>query len=234
MLESVAGGGGVDGVSVAGGVDGCGVPELVAGGGAMGVPDSEGAVVAGFGVLGGADGSGVLLQATTDAQAATSNACDRFMRNLVLFESAKSPMLSSLRRCVVPTHQTRAQHAVGRVLTGCAAFATVAEKSWSAGGVVVSRRCPFPLNINGWNPPAAIGTAPALNEVPAASGITNPTPEESQMLHYAVVFFVIALIAAVFGFGGIAAGAAEIAKILFFIFIIIAAVTFVMSLIRKS
>ena len=28
------------------------------------------------------------------------------------------------------------------------------------------------------------------------------------MLHYAVVFFIIALIAAVFGFGGIAAGAA--------------------------
>ena len=38
------------------------------------------------------------------------------------------------------------------------------------------------------------------------------------MLYWAAVFFVIALIAAVFGFGGIAAGAAEIAKILFFIF----------------
>jgi len=32
------------------------------------------------------------------------------------------------------------------------------------------------------------------------------------MLHYAVVFLVIALIAASFGFGGIAAGAAGIAK----------------------
>src|SRR5690242_11491135 len=39
-----------------------------------------------------------------------------------------------------------------------------------------------------------------------------------QMLHYAVVFFIIALIAAVFGFGGIAAGAVGIAKVLFFIF----------------
>jgi uncharacterized membrane protein YtjA (UPF0391 family) len=47
------------------------------------------------------------------------------------------------------------------------------------------------------------------------------------MLHYAVVFFVIALIAAVFGFGGIAAGAVEIAKILFFVFIILAVVTFI-------
>jgi uncharacterized membrane protein YtjA (UPF0391 family) len=54
------------------------------------------------------------------------------------------------------------------------------------------------------------------------------------VLHYAVVFFVIALVAAVFGFGGIAAGAVEIAKIIFFVFIAIAAVTFVMSLIRRG
>src|ERR1700712_53936 len=54
------------------------------------------------------------------------------------------------------------------------------------------------------------------------------------MLHYAVVFFVIALVAALFGFGGIAAGAAGIAKILFFAFLIIAIVTFLMSLARKE
>ena len=53
------------------------------------------------------------------------------------------------------------------------------------------------------------------------------------MLHYAVVFLVIALIAAVFGFGGIAAGAVEIAKILFYVFLVVAAVTFVMGLLRK-
>ena len=47
------------------------------------------------------------------------------------------------------------------------------------------------------------------------------------MLHYAVVFLVIALIAAVFGFGGIAASAVGIAKILFFVFIILAVVTFI-------
>ena len=39
------------------------------------------------------------------------------------------------------------------------------------------------------------------------------------MLHYAVVFFVIALIAAVLGFGGIAASAAGIAKLLFVVFL---------------
>ena len=52
------------------------------------------------------------------------------------------------------------------------------------------------------------------------------------MLHYTVVFLVIALIAAVLGFGGIVAGAVEIAKILFFIFLILTVVSFVVSLLR--
>lgn len=46
------------------------------------------------------------------------------------------------------------------------------------------------------------------------------------MLHYAIVFFVIALIAALFGFGGIAASAVGIAKILFFVFIVLAIASF--------
>ncbi|MBV8271722.1 MAG: DUF1328 domain-containing protein [Cupriavidus sp.] len=53
------------------------------------------------------------------------------------------------------------------------------------------------------------------------------------MLQYALVFFIVALIAAIFGFGGIAAGAVEIAKILFFIFLVVALVTFVMGLVRR-
>ncbi len=44
---------------------------------------------------------------------------------------------------------------------------------------------------------------------------------EVVMLYYAAMFFVIAVVAAIFGFGGIAAGAVEIAKILFFIFLIL-------------
>ena len=54
------------------------------------------------------------------------------------------------------------------------------------------------------------------------------------MLHYAVVFFIIALIAAVFGFGGIAAGAVGIAKVLFFVFLVLAALTFVANLISMN
>jgi uncharacterized membrane protein YtjA (UPF0391 family) len=51
-------------------------------------------------------------------------------------------------------------------------------------------------------------------------------PREWSMLHYAVVFLVIALIAAVLGFTGIATGAATIAKILFIVFVILAVATF--------
>jgi uncharacterized membrane protein YtjA (UPF0391 family) len=61
---------------------------------------------------------------------------------------------------------------------------------------------------------------------------SNPLVETS-MLRYAAIFFVIAIIAAVFGFGGIAAGAAEIAKVLFFIFIVIFLVTLLMGVIRR-
>lgn len=46
------------------------------------------------------------------------------------------------------------------------------------------------------------------------------------MLHFAVVFFVIALVTALFGFGGVAAGAVGIAKVLFFVFLVLAVVTF--------
>ena len=53
------------------------------------------------------------------------------------------------------------------------------------------------------------------------------------MLYWAAVFFIIALVAAIFGFGGIAAGAAEIGKVLFFIFLIVFAVTFIFGLMSR-
>ena len=51
------------------------------------------------------------------------------------------------------------------------------------------------------------------------------------MLSWAIGFFIIALIAAVFGFGGIAGGAASIAQILFGLFIVLFLVSLVMSLV---
>ncbi len=53
------------------------------------------------------------------------------------------------------------------------------------------------------------------------------------MLYYALVFFIVALVAAIFGFGGIAAGAVGIAKVLFFVFIVLAVASFLYGLIAK-
>lgn len=47
------------------------------------------------------------------------------------------------------------------------------------------------------------------------------------MLYWSVVFFVLALVAAIFGFGGIAAGAATIGKILFLGFLALAVLSLV-------
>lgn len=54
------------------------------------------------------------------------------------------------------------------------------------------------------------------------------------MLHYAVVFFVVALVAALLGFTGIAAGAVEIARMLFFIFILLFLASLIIGLIRRK
>ncbi len=54
------------------------------------------------------------------------------------------------------------------------------------------------------------------------------------MLRYALIFFIIALIAALFGFTGVAVGAAEIAKILFFVFLVVAGVSLVLGLLRRG
>ncbi|HKK70058.1 MAG TPA: DUF1328 domain-containing protein [Candidatus Krumholzibacteria bacterium] len=52
------------------------------------------------------------------------------------------------------------------------------------------------------------------------------------MLGWAVTFFVIALVAALFGFTGIAVAAASIAKVLFFIFLVLFLVALVMGIFR--
>ena len=54
------------------------------------------------------------------------------------------------------------------------------------------------------------------------------------MLRWAATFFVIAIIAAIFGFGGIAGGAVEIAKVLFYIFIVVFLISLVFGLINKK
>jgi uncharacterized membrane protein YtjA (UPF0391 family) len=54
------------------------------------------------------------------------------------------------------------------------------------------------------------------------------------MLYYTLVFLVVALIAGVLGFTGVAAGAVEIARILFFIFILLFIGSLFMGLMRRK
>lgn len=55
------------------------------------------------------------------------------------------------------------------------------------------------------------------------------------MLFWAVVFLVVAIVAAIFGFGGIVAVAVGISKILFFIFLVMFVIALIAGLVtRKS
>jgi len=53
------------------------------------------------------------------------------------------------------------------------------------------------------------------------------------MLNWALMFFVVALLAAVFGFTGIAVAAAGVAKILFFVFLVLFLVSLIGHLSRR-
>lgn len=52
------------------------------------------------------------------------------------------------------------------------------------------------------------------------------------MLGWAIAFFIVAVIAGVFGFGNIAEGAAGIAKVLFFLFVVLFVLSLVFNVVR--
>lgn len=54
------------------------------------------------------------------------------------------------------------------------------------------------------------------------------------MLRAAIAFFIIALIAAIFGYGGVAEGAADIGKVLFVGFLVIAVLALIVGLVRRN
>ena len=54
------------------------------------------------------------------------------------------------------------------------------------------------------------------------------------LLHYALVFLVVALIAAAVGFGGVAGVAMEGARLLFWVFLVLFVVSLVVGLARRA
>lgn len=58
------------------------------------------------------------------------------------------------------------------------------------------------------------------------------TEKGNVMLGWALAFFILAIVAALFGFGGIAAASAGIAQILFILFLVLLAVSLIAHVMR--
>jgi uncharacterized membrane protein YtjA (UPF0391 family) len=60
----------------------------------------------------------------------------------------------------------------------------------------------------------------------------DPSSEVTTMIGWAITFLIVALVAAIFGFGGIAGAAVDIAKLIFFVAIVLFAISAVIGLLR--
>src|ERR1700750_1196453 len=78
------------------------------------------------------------------------------------------------------------------------------------------------------------GQHPAQPEHEAKSSGINHWEWNHTMLRLALFFLVVSIIAAIFGFGGVAAASADIARILFFIAIVIFVVLLIAGLMAGS
>jgi uncharacterized membrane protein YtjA (UPF0391 family) len=74
--------------------------------------------------------------------------------------------------------------------------------------------------------------SPQAGVFPALGNFVRNKIEETAMLGWAVTFLIIALIAAVLGFGGIAGVAIEAAKIVFFVAVLLFAIAALVGLVR--
>jgi uncharacterized membrane protein YtjA (UPF0391 family) len=66
----------------------------------------------------------------------------------------------------------------------------------------------------------------------AACSFEGRDGRENAVLNWAISFFLIAIVSALFGFSGIAAGAADIAQMLFVLFLVLFAVSLLIGLRR--
>ena len=77
-----------------------------------------------------------------------------------------------------------------------------------------------------------MGTNPRRLSYRAARHTFAAPDEQNVMLGWAVTFLVVALIAALFGFGGIAEVAVDAARIVFFVAIVLFLISAVVALVR--
>jgi uncharacterized membrane protein YtjA (UPF0391 family) len=74
----------------------------------------------------------------------------------------------------------------------------------------------------------------ALQRYAESGEMLKEPARRREMLYWAAVFLVIALIAAFLGFAGVATAAAGIAKILFYVFLVVFLVTLIMGVSRRG
>jgi uncharacterized membrane protein YtjA (UPF0391 family) len=72
-----------------------------------------------------------------------------------------------------------------------------------------------------------------LRRSPLPAGGPQKEKIMGNLLHYAIVFLVVALIAAAIGFGGVAGFAMEAARLLFWVFIVLFVISLVAGLVRR-
>ena len=77
---------------------------------------------------------------------------------------------------------------------------------------------PVPLKMFNLRPVCTFTLVCALHSQETGA---QPAPGGYKMLHWSLMFLVFAIIAAILGFGGLAGTAVGIAKILFFVFLIV-------------
>jgi uncharacterized membrane protein YtjA (UPF0391 family) len=115
----------------------------------------------------------------------------------------------------------------------------ICNKFTECGGEQIPNLATDMMRVNGKSPAEYLATIRInsskgeARSAPRQPGQSPFAGQEIIMLRWAVTFFVIAIVAAVLGFGGIAAGASEIARILFFVFLAIFVATLIMGMMRR-
>lgn len=75
---------------------------------------------------------------------------------------------------------------------------------------------------------------PATRTAPALCQVHGEEKQMGNLLHYALGFLVVALIAAAVGFGGMAGFAMDAARLLFWVFIALFVISLVAGLMRRA
>ena len=110
-----------------------------------------------------------------------------------------------------------------------AALRVMEEPPNVAVNVAAERRFPAPRPKG---TTLTVEPAVSVGVVSPSSAVRRSDSEVTTMIGWAITFLIVALVAAIFGFGGIAGAAVDIAKLIFFVAIVLFAISAVIGLMR--